>query len=177
MKKELFIHFSFLISFFIFISLSKGWFSLSFWPFWLGGILGTFLPDIDHLIYVYILRPGELTSQRVSYMFKKRRIWETFRLLAETRQERHNLIFHSFLFQIIFLVFTFFIITSTGSLFGRGLVLAFSFHLLVDQAVDLMEVGNIDNWFSQMPFLFNKEKVNLYWIGIFILVLIFGFLL
>ena len=104
MKKELFIHFSFLISFLILISLLKGWVNLSYWPLWLGGVVGTLLPDLDHLIYVFFLQPQELTSQRVNYMVSKKNIFRTLELLAETRYERKNLIFHTLLFQIIFLV-------------------------------------------------------------------------
>ena len=52
MKRELFLHFAFWFSFFILIVIAKGHFTLSFWPFWAGGVIGTFLPDLDHIIYV-----------------------------------------------------------------------------------------------------------------------------
>lgn len=177
MKKELFIHFSFLVSFFIFISLFRGWLNLSFWPLWLGGLLGTLLPDIDHLIYVYFLRPQELTSQRVNYMLGKRNVWGSLSLLAETRSERTKLIFHTATFQLIFLVLTFLVITSSGSMFGRGLVLAFSLHLLVDQAVDFMETGDLNNWFKNLPIRLEGRQQRLYWLIVLVLVLLFGFLL
>ena len=177
MKKELFIHFSFLISLFILISIFRGWFSFSYWPFWVGGVLGNFLVDIDHFIYIYFLRPHELTSRRVDYMLGQKNLSSSLNLLAETREERKDLIFHTILFQLIFIALTFWVVTSTGSLLGRGMVLAFSLHLLVDQAVDLMELGNLNTWVKFLPLKVEEDKHKLYWFGALTLLLIFGFLL
>lgn len=175
MKRELLIHFSFFISFFIFISLFKGWLTFSYWGFWLGGFIGTALPDVDHIIYIYFLRPQELTSQRVNYMLGKRDLWGSFDLLSKTRTERRDLIFHTILFQLIFFVLTFFVITSSGNLIGRGLVLAFSLHLLTDQVVDKLETGSFDNWFEKIPFNIKEDWQRIYWVVLFVFVLIFGF--
>lgn len=177
MKKEIFIHFSFLISLFIFISLAKGWMNPSYWPFWIGGIVGNFLPDLDHFIYVYFLKPHELTSQRVIFMMGKRNLSRSFRLLAETRSERTKLIFHSRLFQIIFIVLAFFVVTSSGSLFSRGVILAFFLHLLVDQAVDLVETGNIDNWTGGYKLEISKNQTKAYWSIMFLILLLLSFVL
>ncbi len=177
MKKEIFVHFAFLISFFIIISVLRKWFMLSYWPFWAGGIVGTILPDVDHLIYVYFLRPHELTSQRVSQMLSRRDIKGIFSLLADTRSERTKLIFHSAFFQGIFLILTFLVVTSSGSIFGRGLVLAFFLHLAIDQLVDFVEVGNLDFWFESLNISVDKEKSRLYMAGVLFVTLIFGFLL
>lgn len=174
MKKELFVHFSFLISFLILTSLIKGWINLSYWPLWLGGVAGTLLPDLDHLIYIFLLRPYELTSQRATHLLSEKEVVRTLELLAETRYERKDLIFHTLLFQIIFLILTFWIVTSSGNLFGRGLVLAFSLHLIIDQIVDLMETGGLVNWFKNVPFSLDKEKSIYYCSAVLFLILIFG---
>lgn len=78
MKKELALHFLSSLFLFIPISLVRHYFAstvlqtiLSFWPFWLGALIGTILPDIDHIIYVYFLRPYEVTSQRINYMAQR----------------------------------------------------------------------------------------------------------
>lgn len=177
MKKEIFIHFAFFVSLFIFISLVKGFLLLSYWPLWAGGMVGTLLPDLDHIIYVYFLKPHELTSQRASYMVGKGQITRTFQLLAETRSERTKLIFHTATFQIIFLVLAFLVLTSSGSIFGRGLVLAFSLHLLVDQIVDITDTGNLDSWFQNLPFVVGKDRQKIYWIVLLALSLLFAFFL
>jgi hypothetical protein len=176
MKREIFLHFAFWFSFFVFITLIKRYFDLSYWPFWVGGIIGTILPDIDHLLYLY-LRPQELTAQRVGFLVDKHEIRRVFSLLYETRSERRDLIFHTAFFQIIFLVLTFWMLTSSSSLFGRGLVLAFSLHLLIDQIVDLTEMESFDNWLKYSPLYLGLQKAKLYWLGILLLILAFGFLL
>lgn len=177
MKKELVTHFTFVIAFFIFISIVRGWFDLIYLPFWVGGIIGTILPDVDHLIYVYFLRPNEAISQRVASLISSREALKSLELLAQTRAERKHLTFHTFHFNLIFLLLSFLVITSSGSLLGRGIVLAFSLHLLIDQIVDYMETGDIVNWLKQVNLEFTKEQKQWYLIGNGIVLLILGFLL
>ena len=177
MRRELFLHFSFWFAFFVFITLVRQYFNLGYWPFWLGGILGIFLPDLDHLIYVYFIQPQELTSQRVDYLVNKKDIKRSIELLYETRSERRGLIFHTIFFQIIFLVLTFWMVSSSGSLFGKGLVLSYALHLSVDQAVDLTDMGNFNNWFKNLPFSLDLQQSKIYWLVALVLVLFIGFLI
>ncbi len=177
MKKEIFIHFAFLVSFLIFVSLFKNYLSLAHWPLWAGGLVGTLLPDVDHFIYIFFLKPYELTSQRASSMLEKRSILKTLEFLAETRYERTKIIFHTASFQLIFLLLTFWVLTSSGSIFGRGLVLAFFLHLLVDQAVDLNQMGNLSNWFKNFPATFEERLKKWYFVANIIVLIILGFLL
>jgi len=177
MRRELFLHFSFWFAFFIFITLVRQYINLNYWPFWIGGLLGVFLPDIDHIIYVYFVQPQELTSQRVGYLMDKKEVKRSVELLYETRSERRGLIFHTIFFQIIFLVLTFWMMSSSGSLFGQGLVLSFALHLSVDQIVDLTEMGNLSNWFKNLPFSLDLKQSQIYWLTSTALVVLFGFFL
>ena len=177
MKREIAVHFLFFLAFFVLISLFRNWLNISFWPLWAGGLIGTILPDVDHLIYIYFLRPHELTSQRVNYMLARREVLGVLHLLAQTRSERKRLILHTALFQVIFTLLAFLVVSSSGSLFGKGLVLAFLLHLVVDQLIDLVKIDNIDNWFGQICIILNKEKAVLYWVFNLVLILLFGFLL
>jgi len=174
MKREVFLHFSFWFSFFVLITLVNRFFNLSYWSFWLGGIIGTILPDIDHLIYIYFLQPQDLTSQRANYMLQKREWKKTLGLLYITRSERMGLIFHTVTFQLIFLVLTFWVVSSSASLFGKGLVLAFSLHLLIDQIVDLMELESFANWQKNLPFEIEIDKAKIYWLAILIVTILMG---
>jgi hypothetical protein len=177
MRRELFIHLSFWFCFFVFISLFKNFLSLSYWPFWVGGALGVILPDIDHLIYVFFMNPQDLTSQRVGFLLKKREIGRTISLLYETRNERKGLIFHTCLFQIIFLILTFLIVSSSTSIFGTGLVLSFSLHLWVDQLIDLVDLKNLNNWGNILPFELNFKRSEVYLGSVFLLLCVMGFLM
>lgn len=177
MKKEAATHLIFFVATFLLISLLRRYFSLNYVFFWAGGFLGTLLPDLDHLIYVYYLRPQELTSQRTQYLIAKNEFWRTLSLLAATRNERKQLIFHSAFFQVVFLVLAFFALTSSGSLLGRGLVLAFLLHLLVDQMLDFFTLDHLDNWFNQFNFSLSREKALFYWLAMIGTFAFFAFLL
>jgi hypothetical protein len=176
MRKELALHFLTTLILIIPIFLLR-YFNLSNWPFLLGALIGTILPDIDHVVYVYYLRPYEVTSQRVMYDVKKGKLMESWNLLSNTRSERNNLILHTILFQILFLVLSFLVVTSSPSLLGKGLVLAFLLHLLVDEYLDLKQTGNLTNWFKNIPIQLDRLQLNIYLIANFIIILIFGFLL
>ena len=177
MGKELLRHFLAAFVFTVLVIVAKGWFDISHLIIFLGAALGTILPDIDHAVYVFFLSPQELTSQRVNSMVGKRNFWEAAKLLAETRSERKELIFHTTFFQLIFILLTFFVITSSGSAFGRGLVLAFSLHLLIDQVVDLRQTGGISNWFYNSPLKIPEGRTRLYLWAVFGVLLFSGIFL
>lgn len=175
MKKELLLQFPFLFSFLIMVTVFKGWFSIFYWPFWLGGLIGLFLPYFDHLLYVFLLRPYELTSQRAKYLFNQKKYKEALRLLCDTKFERVDLIIHSVYFQIIFTILTFWVLTSSGSLLGRGIVLAFYLHLLVDQYKDYQYQGSVDRWFKNFQDVFDQTGKIYYLIVATLLFLVFAF--
>jgi hypothetical protein len=177
LKKEVITHFSFMVSFFVLITIYRRWFDLYYIPFWLGGVLGTILPDIDQLIYIYVLKPAETNSQRVIAMLDRRDVMGALKSLSETRYERNKLIFHTAQFQLIFLILAFFVVTSSRSVFGRGIVLAFSLHLFIDQIVDLMDTGGLKNWFTKLPVLLDREQRRWYLVFNFLILLVLGVLL
>jgi len=180
-RKEFFLHLLAFLILSLLVFLLKRWVSLdisqtlSHWPFLAGGLIGTYLPDVDHFVYAYFLSPQELTSQRVNYAVQNQNINKSMQLLYETRYERTKTIFHTAFFQIIFLVLTIFVFTSTSSQFGKGLVLVFSAHLLLDELVDLMDTGTFVPWFKGWENLFSWEwdKRKLWgYLGVVTLVLI-----
>ncbi|OGM04996.1 hypothetical protein A2715_00755 [Candidatus Woesebacteria bacterium RIFCSPHIGHO2_01_FULL_39_32] len=175
MKKDLLTHFSFMVALFVLISLYKDWIRIEFLPFWFGGILGTLLPDVDHLIYVYVVKPTEATSQKVAGLVSERKVFQSWDVLAKTRGERKELIFHTAYFQIIFLTFSIFVITSSGSLLGMGLVLAFMLHLLIDQIIDLMENNSLDSWFTKFPFSLDAKQKRYFVFANGVILLVLGF--
>ena len=165
MRRDLFIHFSFWVFFFVLISLFKHFLTLSYWPFWLGGAVGVLMPDLDHLIYVLFMCPQELTSQRISFLWGKKEYRRIMELLYETRSERRGLVFHTIFFQVIFLVLTFWIMSSSASLFGKGLVLSFALHLSVDQLVDIVDMKSLDYWTRSLSLNFDLKKSEIYWLS------------
>lgn len=173
MKKEIIVHlFSLLLLILLAILLKRIFdFSLAI-QFILGAIFGTMLPDIDHFIYVYFLKPDDLTSMRVRSLNEKSQFARAIELLGETRDERTDLVFHSVIFQLIFFCLSFFVVSSSGSPFGRGLVIAFAIHLLADQIIDILKTGNLNNWFRDLPVQLDLDKTRLYVFAVSILTLL-----
>ncbi len=131
MKRDILNHLICFLIYFLFITLINKLFSFSYWPLYVGGFIGLFMPSIDHILHVLLFKPLELTSQRVLNLIKTKKIKEVTALLYDTRNERQDLIFHTLNFQIIFLSLTFWVLTSSGNNFGRGLVLGFYLSLVL----------------------------------------------
>ncbi|MEK7472569.1 MAG: hypothetical protein AAB625_00880 [Patescibacteria group bacterium] len=131
MKKEIINHFIFWLSYFIFLTLVNSLYSFSYWPLYVGGLVGLFMSNLDHLLHVFVFNPQELTSVRLTQLVKNRQYKDATKLLYDTKDERNNLIFHTTNFQIIFTVLTFWVVSSSGSLFVRGLVLSYLLSLTI----------------------------------------------
>ena len=160
MKKNLINNLIYFFSFFLLVTLVNKLFSFSYWPFYVGGLFGLFMPNLDHVLHIFVFKPFELTSQRVKLLINEKRYKEGFILLYDTMGERKDLIFHSVNFQIIFTILTFWVISSSSSLFGRGLVFGFYLSLVL---------------FNLRKFL-NKE-VKEYFFILLVLLFIFGIMI
>lgn len=135
MRRNLFIHFAFFVSVFTLFSIIRGWLSLSYWAFWVGGVLGTLIPELDQFLYVYFINPQELSSQRVMLLIRNRDFLGALRLLFETKGERHDLVFHSTTFLVVSAILFVWILTSSGSILGFGLILGLLLDLLLDRLI------------------------------------------
>ncbi len=176
MRKYLYTHLIFLIVVFAVVTLIKRWFSLGYLAFWAGGILGTFLPFLDQLVYVFFLRPQDLDSLRVREILAKKQVYKAIEFIFATSKERDNLIFHTAFMQIFFLIFAFWVVSSSGNLFGKGLVVGLVLSLSTDQFRDLLEKGQINSWFSDFKISLSREKALFYWLLTFLFVLYLAFM-
>ena len=172
MKREILIHYLFFLAFFIFLAIRRNLFSLYSLPFWLGGVIGTFLVDLDHFLYAFLLNPQDFASQRAVYYFKKREYLRAFMVLWDAKENRTHQVFHSFSFQAIFLILTFWVVSSSGSLFAVGLVLAFSLHLFVDQLSDFLILGNLNLWKNGFFNLRIEERWQVFYFVLSLLVFV-----
>ena len=168
MKKELFNHITFFVSYFVFITIANSFYSLSYWPLYIGGLVGLFMAYSDHLLHIFVFNPQELTSQRAILFFKNKQFKEMVILLHDTWDERKNLIFHTVLFQIIFAVLTFWVVSSSVSLFARGLVLGYFLSLVI---------YNLKKYLKKELILNDLDSSNIYFAGQVLALFIFGLLL
>lgn len=94
---------------------------------WLGvgWIIGYFLADFDHLYYIYVTNPHELTSQRIIQKFS----WSFFQ---ETKSERTTLVLHNPTVLIILGILGIWTVTSSGSLLAIGAIISLNICLVWD---------------------------------------------
>ncbi len=173
MKKEILTHLTFAFIFSIPIIFLHWQLKFSLIFFFLGLFFGSLFLDIDHLLYALFQAPYEFTSQRIKRFFDNKQFKEGIVFLFETQKERTRLVFHSVLFQVILLVVCFFILTSSLSLFGKGMVLGMMLHLLIDQAEEFLRDGEIKNWFWQFRVKPDKSVQKFYLSFVFLIFLIF----
>lgn len=144
LKKEILFHSGSSFVYLVLITLLGRHFNWEILWFWLGGVIGTFLLDLDHLISIYTT---EFNSERATLVrgeIERKRYKEAFKILILRHKELTQGVFHNALFQIVFLIFCFYILTTSVSLIAKGLVMAAALHLLVDE---MMDFKNFKNWF------------------------------
>lgn len=174
LKKEVLSHLKVSLVWLVVVTLIRWQWRFNLVWFWLGGLIGTYLLDIDHIINTLFVFPNTLTGRKLKELLGKGRFKEFLILLGETHYERMNLTFHNALFQPIFYVFCFFILTSSGSLFGKGLVMAMALHLLKDEFEEL--INKKEEHLRQWLFWQIKREVTFKEQGIFLAVMLATFL-
>jgi len=68
--------------------------------------------------------------------------------IAEVVFDIHPSPFRSILFVVLFSVVSFFVVTSSGSMFAAGLVLSLYFTLFLMAAEEWQEHGNLNGWYA-----------------------------
>ena len=146
------------------------------WGFFLLGlILGNLILDLDQFIYCYFQAPHEFASQRFKRLLNLNRFRESLIYALQTAHERKRTVFHSAFFQMIFLVAVLFVLTSSGSFLGKGLVMGLFLQMLVVQGRELQTEGKMDRWFWQLRTIPSPRIQKLYFgivAGVFLLLTI-----
>lgn len=158
------------ISFFYFLVLSVLRFKIdaALVFLWLGGLTGTFLLDIDHLLYWFVTHPEKEDSQEAKALWQQKGLGgyvQLYQLVQKTHYTHDRLIFHSAVFQVILLVLAFYLVSSGGSFFGSGLIMSVNLHLLKDEWQDYAKRGESEvvNWlFWQIRGIPVQKYLNLY---------------
>ncbi len=106
---------------------------LNYFYLLIGLALGSYLIDLDHLIYWLYLKPN-LEESRLAQIAWKKGDWRSLiKLLKVTEHQHLSLIFHHYFFQVVLTIFSFFVFTSTSSIFIKSILLAVNIHLLIDE--------------------------------------------
>jgi len=160
MKKNIFVKLACVVAFIFLVSVYKslnvgvvgqGWFQLRYSEVWVGGLIGVMLLYVDYYFYAYHLHPQESASVEARKLVNQKKYLDAVYVVITKRAQNTKLIFHNASFQVFFLVFVFFVVTSSASLLGRGIVFGMVIHLLVDMLNDKSSQGNLDSWFISFP--------------------------
>ncbi|MFH1244320.1 MAG: hypothetical protein V1487_01965 [bacterium] len=102
------------------------------WAGWVAGvIMGVLVLFLDRVVYTYSY-PGAQISQQFAWYWKEKK-WRTALTLLDTRRlEQERLTFRSGLFMAVWVPLSFFALTSTTGLFGKGVVMGLMLHILMD---------------------------------------------
>lgn len=147
---------------------------------WLGAIVGTFILDLDHLIYWYILNPEVEDSVLARALIKNKDFRGTYRLLQKTHQSHTKLVFHTVLLQLVLLVLAIYLLSSGGSFFGSALIMAANLHLLKDVWQDYIFRGKtavIEWFFWQIKVIDIEKYVDIYLILVSLLFVFLSYFL
>lgn len=105
---------------------------VEFLLFWLGLAAGTFILYFEPFISAYLSSPPTPLSQEARQILKAGKLKEVFNF-ALSHQEQEQPILHSALFQVALTALGFYVVTSTTTLFGSGLVLGMALHLISEE--------------------------------------------
>jgi len=183
MDKEGFNKFIGVVVLLIVLTFLKKWFSYSYVFLWIAVLLGYYLPIIDHLFYAFVLRPNAEVSKNIRILvspkmfISRKRMRNLVDYINATIDQREKLIIHTAYFQVIFSVLTFYVLSSSGGVIGRGLVYGFSLRLLVEQVVEFLKFGNIGKWFSDMRISLGTHQTKVYLLANGLIFLIFSLML
>lgn len=172
LKKELTSHFLVMVVWLAAISLLRWQWRVELVWLWVGGLVGTMLLDLDQILHSLIIYPEEKAKE----LWEKKRFFEFLNYLAETYWQRRKLPFHNAVFQLFWLVFCFWVLTSTAGLFGKGLVMAMNLHLLKDE-IHLLLKGREEElkdwlfWPVRREVSFREQKVFVGAMGVGFLIL------
>jgi len=156
----------------LFLSLIHWYLRLDLFLLWTGVFLGTLIWQTDHLFYIWLKAPHEYTSLRFIRYLQNRKFREAFQLLVETKDERPRTLFCSVLFQGFLFLVAFFVLTSSGSVLGKGLVLGLILQPFVLQGRQFLQKGEISSWFWQLKTKPARNLQALYF-GLVVLVFLF----
>lgn len=102
------------------------------WGWWVAGVIvGVLVLFLDRVVYTYSY-PGAQISQQFAWYWKTKKWGTALSLLDARRLEQERLVFRSALFMVVWVPLSFFALTSTVGLFGKGVVMGLMLHILAD---------------------------------------------
>jgi len=103
-----------------------------FGEFAAGVFIGFWLLSIDWILHIFFVQPEAEFSKAVKEKWGQRKWRQAIAVFITTRQLQQKLITRSILFLVAYVVLALYVLTSTGSIFGSGIVLGIGLHFCLD---------------------------------------------
>jgi hypothetical protein len=100
--------------------------------FTFGVHLGFGLFFFDRFLHVFFIQPEHDLSQQVKAAWQKKNFPQMIRLVVAGRALQEKLVTRSILFFICYVAMAIFVLTSTGSILGSGIILGIGLHFCFD---------------------------------------------
>ena len=100
--------------------------------FTLGVYIGFGLLFLDRVLHVFFVAPETEFNRVVQSHWHERRYWQVFRTLLYSGEAQEQLVTRSMFFLIAYVATALFVITSTGSTLGIGIILGVGLHYCFD---------------------------------------------
>jgi len=147
--------------YFLLVSLLRWEISLSVILMWVGGVVGMLFEWVDRITYVYFTKPHEQLSFQVKSLMSQKRYREALLLIDYRKHEQKHLTVRSLLFVLVWILAAFFVLTSTGSAFASGMVMAIGLSILIDMIKDWHNIGELKKWlFWQIKNNFSDKETR-----------------
>jgi hypothetical protein len=132
---------------------------------WVGSGLGWFLLDVDHLIDVFWLRPKDNNNQTIREAVRSGNWEQVWKGLLKFSSERKTLVLHSVLFELMVVVMSVYVLTSSSGLLPRGLLLGLWGRMINDQMRELLGSGQMKSWLWQLKVAISRDIQVLFLVG------------
>jgi hypothetical protein len=121
--------------------------------------------SVETLIRVFITDKDSPQSLSSALAIKNAPLMQKIRTINSIElAEGTNKITHSVLFQIMMIVLTFFAVTSSDSIIGRGITLGILVQVIIDQALLLKAKQGLSSWFWQFQVRFPIQLHQIYFV-------------
>ena len=130
-------------------------------------------------IFWLFLKPKSEESKLVKLAIKNKNIKSVTKIVQSSHRVHHNLVFHHYFFQVILVLFSLFILTSTQNTIVSAMVLGLNLHLVIDEVIDYRyDPKTLQKWLfareaKQLPLSFLKRYIIIF----IVFIILFTFLL
>lgn len=140
-----------------------------------GGVyLGFGLLFLDRLLHIFLIEPESQFSQSLHQALKKKQILRIARAILTANTMQKQLITRSALFLVAYVALALYIITSTGSAIGIGMILGIGLHYCFDFLLYKRDLELLRSHFLwQLKREFAQQEVN----ALFLVICVFFLLL